>query len=425
MKMVHFYSRVELLKPKFTMVSTSFKPYVGQTDLAYNFSNDDTPSTTDVTLHGLTKAHSDKFKKDAQVDIYAGYYNEDFTQNKVRQLVHGTITTINPRKNDAGDIQLTFTMQDGEKYDDLKPIKVKKSKKVRLVASQKSLESQIRKYNSAMTKKFNLWRDKHPHLTDKQVSAERKKYTKAKKVKRTQLSSAWNKQRKYLNTHKKYQIKTTYEFLSFKAGTKGSTIIRSIAKHAGIKVQTIKLVYDRVYQNGYTAKKKPMACIKEIAADCKSNTYWWHGYLQIKDFVQQKKLNYVATTKTGLLDPPEYQEDSDDGQTWQIDLLFNPEITTGSVFYVKHEMLTGWVIVISGSSTSSAGGTPTTQVNVQLFSEYKKKQKKTVDKQKAVDKKAAAKKAKQDKAKRDKARAKRKKRADKKKKSADKKKKAS
>lgn len=413
MKMVHFYKRLELRndgKLVYTLVSTQKPPYNGQFDLSINFSNDDTPSTTDITVHGLTKAHSDLFEKGSQVDIYAGYFNSDNSANLVKHCVHGTITTIDPRKNDSGDWQLTFTMQDGEKYDDMKPIKVKDSKKVRLVASQKSLESKIRKYNSNLNKRFNFWRDTNPHATDKEVAAKRKAKTKAEKTFRTQQSASWNKQRKYLNTHKKYRIKTKYKALSFKPGTKGSAIINKIAKMSGIKIQKINLVYDRKYLNGYTAKKKPMNCIREIAADCKSNVYWKNGYLQIKDFVQQNKLSYVATKTTGLLSEPEYQEDSDTGQTWQLNVLFNPLITTGSVFQVKSETFSGWIITLSGNLTHSDGSTPAAQINVQLFSEYKKRQATAVAKKQKADSKTAKAKAKKDAAKRKQAKDKRTKR---------------
>jgi len=416
MKMVHFYTRVELTTSKetFKIISTHRQPYTSQIDLTINSSNDDTPSTTEITIHGLTKEHSDLFKKGGQVDVYAGYFNADFSAYIIRHVVHGTITTIQPRKNDAGDWQLTFTMQDGEKYDSLKPIKVKESKKVRQVASQKSLESKISSYNSKTNKAFNLWRDEHPHATDKQVSQKRKEATKKKKSARTKLSSSWNKEKKYLDTHKKYQVKTTYKALSFKAGTKGSTIIKKIAKLSGIKIQTVKLVYDRKYLKGYTAKKKPLACIKEIAADCNTTLYWKHGYLQIQDFVKQKKLDYVATNTTGLLNPPEYQDDSDSGASWQIDLLFNPDISAGSVFQVKHDSLSGWMIALSTTSTVSQGSTPTTEVMVQPFADYKKKQSKSVTKKKASDKKSQAKiakAAKKDKANTAKAKAKQKSRS--------------
>lgn len=413
MKLVHFYKRLELRnkgKLVYTLISTQQPPYNAQIDFTINFSNDDTPSTTDITIHGLTKAHSDLFKKDSQVDFYAGFYNADYSSNLIKHCVHGTITTVNPRQIEAGDWQLTFTMQDGEKYDDLKPIKVKESKKVRLVASQKSLESKINKYNRDVNKKFNLWHDTHPHATNKEVKAKRNAKLKAQKAYRTQQSAAWNKQRKYLNTHKKYQVKTKYKALSFKPGTKGSVIIKKIAKLSGIKIQKINLVYDRKYLNGYTAKKKPMNCIREVAADCKSNVYWMNGYLQIKDFVQQQKLNYVATASTGLLEPPQYQEDSDTGETWQENLLFNPSITTGSVYQSKHELLSGWVIVLSGTSSQSDGGMPTTQVNLQLFSDYKKRQAKAIAKKQKADSKTAKEKAKKDAANKKKAKSKRDKR---------------
>lgn len=396
MELVHFYTRIELRnngKLDYKLIAMQALPHTASIDVTNNYSNDDTPSTTDVTLHGLLKEHSDKFVKGSQVDIYAGFYNSDKTANLVKQQVHGTITTIQPRKNDSGDWQLTFTMQDGEKYDNLKPIKVKQSKNVRVVASQKSLEKQISDYNSDYNKKFNLWRDTHPHATDKQVKAKRKTYTTLKKAARTKLSADWKKKRTYLNNHKKYQKKTTYKALSFKPGTKGSAIIKKIAKEAGISIGKVEVVYDHVYAKGYIAKKKPMNCIREVASDCKTTCYWQHGYLQIKDFAKQNKLSYIATPETGLLQPPEYQEDSEQGQTWQLSMIYNPDMTTGTVFKVSHSLsdLKGWVIVLSGTNTISTGSTPTSEATVMLYSDYKTKQAKKVKKAKANDKKTAKK----------------------------------
>ncbi|WP_268914147.1 hypothetical protein [Lentilactobacillus sp. SPB1-3] len=410
MQLVHFYTRIELRnkgKLVYTLKSMQAKPYNAAVDVTINYSNDDTPSTTDVTLHGLIKSNSDKFIKGSQVDIYAGFFNSDKTVHLIKHQVHGTITTIQPRKNDSGDWQLTFTMQDGEKYDNLKPIKVKQSKNVRLVASQKSLESKIREFNSSYNKQFNLWRDKNPHATDKQVKDKRRHYTNLKKAARTELSSSWNKKRKYLNAHKKYQKKTIYQALSFKAGTKGSAIIKKVAKEAGISIGKVDVVYDHVYLKGYVAKKKPMNVIREVAGDCNTNCYWQHGYLMIKDFAKQTKLSYVATPETGLLQPPEYQEDSENGQSWELSLLYNPDMTTGVVFKVKHPLsdLKGWVIVLTGTNTISSGSTPTSDVTVMLYDDYKAQQAKKVKNAKNKDASTAKKIAEQkkkEKAKKDK-----------------------
>lgn len=402
MKLVHFYQKITVWisrKKTYSVISRIKAPYTLLIEHTNTFTSKGTPGTTEISIHNLTDAHAKYFKKGARVRLTAGWYNADDTAKIIHEVIDSKISTVTPQSSNDADTLVQFTISDGQKYDSLKPVKVRKSKRVRVRASQKSLDKAISTYNSKMNKEHRRWTDEHPHATKKEITAKNRHYTTKKKSYATNARSSYNKQRKSLDNKKKYEYKKSYEFLSFKKGTRGSTIVKTIAKKSGIKLARVHLNYDRKYTSGYTAKNKPMKVIEQIAGDCNTDIIYRYGAVYLEKLDSKRKLNLYIQYSTGLLQEPEYQADSDSkSPQWQVTFLYRA-LAVGDVFHLKSKNLNGWVIVISGSNSVQAGAAPTTQVIVELYSDYKKVLTKKINAKKKADRKAKVKADKKGKAK--------------------------
>lgn len=413
MQLVRFYQKLTLTKKngdKFSLVSDGRLPYNVPLGQSNTYSKSTSPSTTQITIQNLTPTHRDWFVKGLKVELISGWI--DGTEGSYKTTVNGTISSVTPPNQGDDDNTLVFDVKDGSDYDSIKTIKIKTSKMVRERASQKELKASISAYSKKQDTAYSKWKKEHPHATGTQISAKKKAVSTAKKKYTTNARASYNKTKKALDKKKKMQKKTVYEYMSFKKKTKSSTIIKAIAKKAGIKIDKLSLATDHVWLNGYTAKKKPMDCIREIAKACATDITYPHGQLIIKNIESGNKLDLYIQKETGILAKAVKQTDGD-GKTWQLSFLYR-SITVGDVFHYKDDRLNGWVIVLNGTNEYEIGGTPTSSPVVELWDDYKKEQKKTINAQKKKDRDA---KKKADKAETKKATAKRTKRAaDKKKK---------
>lgn len=395
MELVHFYQKI-VLDDDLTVVSTYLQGHDAQMEVTYNFSNQDTPSDTDITIHGLTKETANQFKVGSQISYYAGFYNDDWTENNIACLLTANITSVNQLKWDSGDWYLHLTIQDGIKNDQNKVIKIAKSKQVRVKSTNKSgtYRKQMKSFEDKANKARQDWLQANPNATRQQKHVEYLQTQNSIKAFRTQLKGSQNRATQKANKQKVYRNKTVYKFLSFKSGTKGSTIIKSIAKKAGIKISEMKLVYDHKYANGYTARKKALSCIQDIAKDCKTDMFYQNGKLVIKSFVKNKHLDYTCVPQSGLIAPPSLSDDSEDKNIYEATILFNPKITTGVIFRIDDSSFSGFcddVIVTSGNASLSPLDTPTMTINFKKLSQYKKEQANAIKKVKSEDAKTKAK----------------------------------
>lgn len=120
--------------------------------------------------------------------------------------------------------------------------------------------------------------------------------------------------------------------LSFKKGTKASTIVRKISKMAGIPVSNIKFTHDYVYKKGYTVSNKPLAAIKAIVKQCKAHIYFRKGRLYIDNWDKPNSYNenILISKFTGLVGHPSF--DDDDHISFQ--MYLDPRVSTGSVVHL-------------------------------------------------------------------------------------------
>lgn len=397
MKLVHFVQSLTLTISKNNRYHVYSNAHDGHRILMEHtntFSSVDTTGSVEITIHNLTAAHIKLFKKGRHVTLNAGWINNDWTGKIIHRVISGKITFVSPAHNVDSDAVVQFTITTNQNYDAKKVIKVRTSKRVRIRASQKSLDKSISSYNSKINKERRKWIDEHPHASKKELRSRNKRWTQLKKNYATNARSSYNKARKLLNEKKRYQVKSVYGYMTFKKGTHASTIIKRIAKKSGIRLKAVHLNYDRVYLKGYTAKSKPMKCIKQIAADCDTDIINRYGNLYIEKLDTKRKRNIHIQPSTGLL-TTEYQsgDDNKNSHQWQITFLYR-SVAVGDVIYLNATAQggpKGWVIILSGNSSFTGGGTPSTQVVVELYSTYRTTIKKQINKKKAADRKAKAK----------------------------------
>lgn len=395
MELVHFY--LKMVIDDLELVSSYKNHKTVPIDLTYNFSNNNTPSDTEATIGGLTKETAEKIKVKSAIDIYAGFYNSDWSANNVAHTLSAHLTGVQPLVNDSGDWSMKINVQDGSSKSPSKAIKVKSSKKVRVKSTNKSTSyrSKIGAFEKQQRSIREKWLKANSKASRKEKHAYYTKMQDRIKKYRTELKGNQNRANKKANKEKTYRKKTVYKYMSFKPKTKGSAIIKKIAAKAGIKISEMKLVYDRVYYNGYTARKKPLNCIRDIAQDCQTDMFYQHGKLVIKSFAQNKRINYECVPETGLLTPPSISDDSDNKDTYQCTILFNPRVTVGSIFHITdNPEMSGFdddIIVTSGSASISAGDTPTMDITFKKLSAYKKSQKAALKKKQSADSKSRAK----------------------------------
>lgn len=393
MKLVRAYQKLTV-KGKSETLTVINKSKFGNSafmEMSIPFGTTGTTQTATVTMHNLPKTQQKIIVKNSYAKIEAGWISETGAYNTVTTTFEGTVSALTPSDYEVGDKTFQFSIKSGSNYDNIKEIKVKTTSKTRVVASQKTLDQAITKYNSKHNAQRKKWRDEHPNATNKEVSAYYKQIQTKKDNYAKSKRAAYLKQKKALAANKKYTKKTVYEPLSFAKNTKGSTIIKKIAKAAGIKIYSMKLVDDTKFTKGYTAKSKPMTAIKAIASKCNTPVYNSHGKLYIKQYANNKKSDLYIDYTSGLLQEPTLQDDSTSATAtseYQAVFLMRNSITGGYVFHLKSVTMDKWVLVKDGEHTIDNTQQITT-CNFVDYNAYKKAQAKTEAKKKATAKKKA------------------------------------
>ncbi|WP_404411709.1 hypothetical protein [Lactiplantibacillus xiangfangensis] len=86
--------------------------------------------------------------------------------------------------------------------------------------------------------------------------------------------------------------------MTFKKGASALTIIKGIAKKAGIPLSSIKLQIPKKYSNGYTADGQPLELIEEIAKKCGSVVRIIRGKYKVVYDESVKDLTKIIRTRT-------------------------------------------------------------------------------------------------------------------------------
>lgn len=370
MELVHRYMRIYVKWPKHTETFLSWDkaPNNGTMELTSPFTTGVSPDVNQLTLYNLTASEFACFLEGRTIEATAGFYNADATAKNGGLITKGTIKSSTPMAQDGVDrtVQVNFNHFPDISADTIKVKKVTKTKvtakNTRKKASGKSATDLIRQYNQKKTKELNAWLRNNPNakahdraVKRKAIATQRKRYASQTRKKYTQTTKRAKSKSKYVK-----QVK--YANLSFKPGTKATTIIRTIAKKAKIPLGAIKLTYNRKFPNTYTVSGKPLNAIKKIADSCSTTAYIDNGKLYIREITTGQKVSLQLTPETGLLTHPTPSDDgSYNGQKYEAQSLMRKEIYVGALVYVDDGIKNlGKCVVLSGQREYTASSSTVT-----------------------------------------------------------------
>lgn len=177
------------------------------------------------------------------------------------------------------------------------------------------------------------------------------------KFKKTKQRRSSNKKSKLYD-----KFKTAYPKISFKKGTRASTIIKRISEKTGVDVSILNLKTDKEYKKGYTVDGSSgvLDVLQELSEACKSSIYLKRGKLVINDIKSGKYSGVEISETAGLIGYPQPIED-DEVHGYTVTMMLQHRIATASTFKLHSKYAKGIYHVKSGTH-SFDGDSFTTQV---------------------------------------------------------------
>lgn len=153
--------------------------------------------------------------------------------------------------------------------------------------------------------------------------------------------------------------------IAYAKNTLGSHIIKEMARYIGLPVAQMQLHQDYRYQDGYTAKGPVTEIITKVAKDCATSVYINKGKLYVRNLRRGADSVFKLNKKTGLIESPEYFEDSG-VKGYNIKSQLQYRITTASVIDLGSDLFSGRLYVRSGSHKISRTGDFSTEMEAVL-----------------------------------------------------------
>lgn len=150
--------------------------------------------------------------------------------------------------------------------------------------------------------------------------------------------------------------------IAFKAGTKGSTIIKKLCSVLDIKISKISLPKDVVYKKGYTVTGLILNNLEEVVNDCGAVLYYKRGKMVIRSIKEGDDERFTLEEKTGLIGSPEPFDD-DNGKGYKVQCLLQHRLSVASIVQLKSKGIDGKYRAKSGRHYCD-GGNFLTEANV-------------------------------------------------------------
>lgn len=378
MYMVHPYLRIYLKWKNNERVYLSWDkpPHNGTMELTAPFTTGVKPDMNQLTLYNLTKDELAEFLEKRTIVATAGFYNSDYTYKNGGMITKGNIKSSTPLAQDGVDRTIQVNFNHFPEISE-EPIKVKKVTKVKVAnsrkkASGKSAAELIRAYNQKKTKELNSWLKNNPNASAHVRALERKKISGQRKRYASKTRKKYSKKTRAKAAKAKYVKQIKYANLSFKAGTKASTIIRTVAKKGKIPLGAIKLTYDRKFPNGYTVSGKPINALNKLANSSSTTAYIENGKLNIREITTGQKAKLQLTPETGLISHPSPTDDGTyNGQKFEAQCLMRKEIYVGALVYVDDGIKNYGKCVVLGGQREFTANSSTITFQFVPYSAYK------------------------------------------------------
>ena len=151
------------------------------------------------------------------------------------------------------------------------------------------------------------------------------------------------------NTSKRQKVK-----LTFKKGTKPSTIINRIIRQAKMTVTIKRLKTNKPIKKAYTLSAKPFNALQSLAKQCGSRLFFTREGWVIDDFgTPSVYKDHIYLTSNELTTEPTQDVDDSGKVTYSFTTALDPRIDAGTIIDLNSRALDGFVRVLSGEHDSS------------------------------------------------------------------------
>lgn len=151
--------------------------------------------------------------------------------------------------------------------------------------------------------------------------------------------------------------------ITFAAGTYADTIVKEVARRAGMQLDFVSINNNKRFEEEYTAEGHPMEILSSLATETKTSLFYLRGRLTFAFvFAGRNAELFSLTPQTGLIGSPtvasrdddwQDEEDDDGYGHWSFSCtsILNYHLTTFSRVDVKSKYLTHGMYVINGEHT--------------------------------------------------------------------------
>lgn len=145
--------------------------------------------------------------------------------------------------------------------------------------------------------------------------------------------------------------------VAFAAGTKASVILKNLIGKTGMPIAVFKIKRDHTFKDKTTVDGSLMDGIKKYAQICGVSAYVCKSKVYVCPLTYGQNTNFVLSAETGLLSVAEFEEEQtaeeykDVIRGYEIEMLLQHRIQTGSIINLKSKNANGTFRVREGSHT--------------------------------------------------------------------------
>lgn len=157
--------------------------------------------------------------------------------------------------------------------------------------------------------------------------------------------------------------KNELEEITYKAGTKASTILKDLIGKTGTQLEVFKVRHDYTYKDEQKVDGDLMENIKKFADICGISVYVSEGKIYARYLKEGDNLNFTVKEDTGMIgSPTEYEEEITANENhhetitgYEIETLLQHRFRAGGIIKLSSRNASGQYRIRSGTHTFSIG----------------------------------------------------------------------
>lgn len=157
--------------------------------------------------------------------------------------------------------------------------------------------------------------------------------------------------------------KTELKEITYKAGTKASTILKDLLGKTGTQIEVFKIRYDFTYKDEQKVDGDLMENIKQYADVCGISVYVSKGKIYARYLKEGDNLNFTVKEDTGMIGvPTEYEEEFTANENhketikgYEIETIMQHRFRAGGIVDLNSRMVNGKFRIRSGVHSFNVG----------------------------------------------------------------------